>query len=602
MAQHDVVICYAPGDRSAAEAACAALEARGARCWVSPRDLPAGAADERGATLAALAHGRALLRLVPTAGAGEPALTAADLERVVNDGVTVIPVRPDPAALGPQYQQLAETLRSLPRRPAPPPIEAVSPAELAPVPDEPARVEPPAAVPVAPPMPQPPPPPTPAGAALFSAVPVRIDAHTALATAGFPFAPAPVAEPAPAPPTAAPVAAAPTTAATEQVTPPPLPLPTAVLPLAPQQPAIQTLAPLSPAPAPAASKAEDEADGDDGEKAVKAPRPFPRKLALAAASVALAASACGFLYARLGRPIRPSVAAAGGVPVLAPGVRLAAADPGAPRPTTRPAAGADNPESVSPAGTSPAMAPAPADTAPRMALLPAADLDRRLKAVFEAAEAAGLSVDSIKTRKTIRRPGYDLVPVEMTASAGFAGHLKFLRALHGDFADAGLDEFELSGISAAPAGAGGRKIRCKLQFAWCTAPATPTGTYEPTPLRQRDWSGVLSLVSGATGKDLALTGMRLELMDGPEGRAAPSTPTGDRRRADHHTARVRLKGEAATEVAIAGLVSKLAGSKGVRDVRLVSAGVASGERARRTFEVELTVSGDGQARVLVAGG
>lgn len=39
---HDVYLCHAPGDRRWAEAACAALEGGGLRCWIAPRDIPAG--------------------------------------------------------------------------------------------------------------------------------------------------------------------------------------------------------------------------------------------------------------------------------------------------------------------------------------------------------------------------------------------------------------------------------------------------------------------------------------------------------------------------------------------------------------------------------
>jgi hypothetical protein len=39
---HDAFISYAGEDRVIAEAACHALEARGIRCWMAPRDLLAG--------------------------------------------------------------------------------------------------------------------------------------------------------------------------------------------------------------------------------------------------------------------------------------------------------------------------------------------------------------------------------------------------------------------------------------------------------------------------------------------------------------------------------------------------------------------------------
>lgn len=39
---HDVFICYATKDRRIADAPCAAIKARGFRCWMAPRALPPG--------------------------------------------------------------------------------------------------------------------------------------------------------------------------------------------------------------------------------------------------------------------------------------------------------------------------------------------------------------------------------------------------------------------------------------------------------------------------------------------------------------------------------------------------------------------------------
>src|SRR5579863_2753706 len=37
---HDVFISYSQKDKQTADAACAALEAAGIRCWIAPRDVP----------------------------------------------------------------------------------------------------------------------------------------------------------------------------------------------------------------------------------------------------------------------------------------------------------------------------------------------------------------------------------------------------------------------------------------------------------------------------------------------------------------------------------------------------------------------------------
>ena len=39
---HDVFICYATKDRRVADTPCAAIKARGFRCWMAPRALPTG--------------------------------------------------------------------------------------------------------------------------------------------------------------------------------------------------------------------------------------------------------------------------------------------------------------------------------------------------------------------------------------------------------------------------------------------------------------------------------------------------------------------------------------------------------------------------------
>ena len=40
---HDVFISYSQHDKPTADAACAALEMAGSRCWIAPRDVPPGA-------------------------------------------------------------------------------------------------------------------------------------------------------------------------------------------------------------------------------------------------------------------------------------------------------------------------------------------------------------------------------------------------------------------------------------------------------------------------------------------------------------------------------------------------------------------------------
>ena len=39
---HDVFLSYSSADRATADAVVAGLEEHGVRCWVAPRDVPAG--------------------------------------------------------------------------------------------------------------------------------------------------------------------------------------------------------------------------------------------------------------------------------------------------------------------------------------------------------------------------------------------------------------------------------------------------------------------------------------------------------------------------------------------------------------------------------
>ena len=60
---HDVFISHSSHDRDVADAACAALEARGFACWIAPRDLLPGEDYGEGIT-AAIAAGRLFLLII----------------------------------------------------------------------------------------------------------------------------------------------------------------------------------------------------------------------------------------------------------------------------------------------------------------------------------------------------------------------------------------------------------------------------------------------------------------------------------------------------------------------------------------------------------
>jgi hypothetical protein len=89
--QFDVFISYSSHDKSAADAACAALERAGIRCWIAPRDITPGA-DWGVAIMDALDTCRAMV-LIFSSNANSSPQVRRELERVVGRGVPIIPVR-----------------------------------------------------------------------------------------------------------------------------------------------------------------------------------------------------------------------------------------------------------------------------------------------------------------------------------------------------------------------------------------------------------------------------------------------------------------------------------------------------------------------------
>lgn len=88
---HDVFISYSSKDREIAEAACTALEAKGISVWVAPRDiLPGG--DWSASIVHAIAEARVFV-LVFSGHANESPQIKREVERAVNRGIPVVPVR-----------------------------------------------------------------------------------------------------------------------------------------------------------------------------------------------------------------------------------------------------------------------------------------------------------------------------------------------------------------------------------------------------------------------------------------------------------------------------------------------------------------------------
>jgi predicted ATPase len=88
---HDIFISYSSQDKDAADTICSGLEARGIRCWMTPRDIVPGMPWAE-SIIDALETAKAML-LVFTASANQSVQIHREVERAVHKGVPVIPLR-----------------------------------------------------------------------------------------------------------------------------------------------------------------------------------------------------------------------------------------------------------------------------------------------------------------------------------------------------------------------------------------------------------------------------------------------------------------------------------------------------------------------------
>ena len=94
---YDVFISYANQDKNVADAICAALEQNGIRCWIAPRDVPAGRIWGE-AIIDAIADSRVMV-LVFSAHSNRSDQVVREVERAVAKGVVIIPFRIDEAVM-----------------------------------------------------------------------------------------------------------------------------------------------------------------------------------------------------------------------------------------------------------------------------------------------------------------------------------------------------------------------------------------------------------------------------------------------------------------------------------------------------------------------
>ena len=91
MMNFDVFVSYSSKDKATADAACAALENAGSRCWIAPRDVLPGS-DWGSSIVEAINHCRAMV-LIFSSSANESAQIRNEVVQAVNRGVPVVPMR-----------------------------------------------------------------------------------------------------------------------------------------------------------------------------------------------------------------------------------------------------------------------------------------------------------------------------------------------------------------------------------------------------------------------------------------------------------------------------------------------------------------------------
>src|SRR5215470_7883386 len=147
---HDVFISYAHADKATADAACATLEQAGIRCWIAPRDITPG--EEFGAAIVKAIENCRVMVLIFSASANNSRQTRREVERAINAGVTLVPVRIEDVpptesfayfmssvhwldALTPPLEQhlhkLAASIKALLEAGAPPPPHTAAPMPAA---------------------------------------------------------------------------------------------------------------------------------------------------------------------------------------------------------------------------------------------------------------------------------------------------------------------------------------------------------------------------------------------------------------------------------------------------------------------------------------
>lgn len=99
---HQVIISYSNHDKPQADAICNRLESKGIRCWIAPRDVPAG--SEYADSIVQAIESSQVLVLVYSANADKSTQVRREVERAVSSEVQIIPVRIDDAKMSHSFE------------------------------------------------------------------------------------------------------------------------------------------------------------------------------------------------------------------------------------------------------------------------------------------------------------------------------------------------------------------------------------------------------------------------------------------------------------------------------------------------------------------
>jgi len=108
---HDVFISYSAPDKAVADAACATLEQRRIRCWIAPRDAPAGT-PWASALVGAIKHSKVFV-LILSRGSNGSAQVIREIDEAVGDGIPVVPLRIDDVDLSDEMRYYIKSVHWL---------------------------------------------------------------------------------------------------------------------------------------------------------------------------------------------------------------------------------------------------------------------------------------------------------------------------------------------------------------------------------------------------------------------------------------------------------------------------------------------------------